>query len=121
MVVLAIMAILMALTGGLATSSVSKRERAIEIEKVAQIFHRLSYEAYYSGYDIEITLQENTLIKRSAGQTDIVVFSQLNFVNSEHVVSTKAIVFPDQYRVNWQGGYRDFSIKPLFKRHQNYE
>ncbi len=120
MVVLAIMAILMALTGGLATKNVSKRERVVELEKVAQIFQRLSYEAYYSGYDVHVNLNQNTLTKMSSGQTQVVTFEQLDFVRSEHIISTKAYVSPSQYRVVWQDGYRDFIIAPLFKTHQVY-
>jgi prepilin-type N-terminal cleavage/methylation domain-containing protein len=111
MVVMAIMAVLMSLTGGLATNNVSKRERLVEIEKVAQIFKRLSYQAYYTGYDIKVRLDKNTLTAHTAGQTKVVEFAQLNFVANDYLVSTKAFVSPDSYRY--------FAIAPMFKTNEN--
>ena len=118
-VVMAIMAILMALTGGLATKNVSKRERLVELEKVAQIFKRLSYQAYYTGYDIEVRLEGNLLTATTAGKNKVVEFKQLDFIAGDYLVSTKAFVSPSTYRVTWQDSYRDFSIAPMFKIHEN--
>ncbi len=119
MVVMAIMAILMALTGGLATKNVSKRDRLVEIEKVAQIFKRLNYQAYYTGYDVKVNLQQNVLTATTAGKTTVVEFKQLNFVSGDYLVSTKAFVSPSTYRVKWQDSYRNFDIKPMFKVYEN--
>ena len=118
MVVMSIMAVLMALTGGLATKNVSKRERLVEIEKVAQIFKRLNYQAYYTGYGIEVSLKGNSLTANTAGNSKIVKFKQLNFTDANYLVSPKAFVSPNTYRVSWQDGYRDFPIAPLFKIHE---
>jgi prepilin-type N-terminal cleavage/methylation domain-containing protein len=119
MVVMAIIAVLMALTGGLATKNVSKRERLVEIEKVAQIFKRLSYQAYYTGYDVDVRLEGNYLTANTAGSSKVVEFKQLNFTVANYLVSTKASVSPNFYRVSWQEGYREFPIAPLFKIHEN--
>ncbi len=119
MVVMAIMAVLLALTGGLATNNISKRDRLVEIEKVAQIFKRLSYQAYYTGYDIEVRLEGKLLTAKTAEQEKIIAFNQLTFVGADYLVSTKAFISPGVYRVSWQDDYRDFPITPMFKRHEN--
>jgi prepilin-type N-terminal cleavage/methylation domain-containing protein len=118
-VVMAIMAVLMALTGGLATNNISKRDRLVEIEKVAQIFKRLSYQAYYTGYDIEVRLTGNTFIVNSHNQRKVVEFKQLNFIDTTYMVSTKAFVSPNMYRVSWRDSHRDFPIEAMFKPHEN--
>jgi prepilin-type N-terminal cleavage/methylation domain-containing protein len=119
MVVMAIMAVLLALTGGLATNNISKRDRLVEIEKVAQIFKRLSYQAYYTGYDIEVRLEGDLLTTRTAEQTTNIEFKQLTFVGADFLISTKAFISPSVYRVSWQDDYRDFPITSMFKRHEN--
>ncbi len=61
MVVMAIMAVLMGLTGGLVTRTVAQQERQVELEKVKHLFKQLSYQAFYQGSDVELTFQGNQI------------------------------------------------------------
>ncbi len=54
MVVMAIMSVLMGLTGGLVTKTVAQQEKQVELEKVKHLFKQLSYQAFYQGNDIEV-------------------------------------------------------------------
>ncbi len=119
MVVLAIIAVLMALTGGLVTENVSKRERMVEIEKIAQIFKRLSYKAYYGGYDIKVHMAGGILTIDSNNAIQKVSFTQLTFSPANFLISTKASIYPRTYRVSWNNSYRDFNIPPMFRPHES--
>jgi len=61
MVVMAIMAVLMGLTGGLVTKTVDQQTRMVELEKIQHYFKLLSYKAYYSGSPILLTVDGNSI------------------------------------------------------------
>lgn len=62
MVVMAIMAVVMSLSGGLLQNSINQQERHVELEKVRQLFKQLSYNAYYQGKEYTVRLEESRLL-----------------------------------------------------------
>ncbi|MDE3271230.1 type II secretion system protein [Pseudoalteromonas sp. G4] len=79
MVVLAIMAVSMSLTGGLITNVVSKQERFVEIEKVKQLVLSLKYKAFYTGSDFKVDFIENRILITGIYEKKEFVFNQLIF------------------------------------------
>jgi prepilin-type N-terminal cleavage/methylation domain-containing protein len=61
MVVMAIMAVLMGLSGGLMQKSISQQARQVELEQVTQLFKKLSYRAYYGGGAMKVRLEKNQM------------------------------------------------------------
>jgi len=61
MVVMAIMAVLMSLSGGLMQKSINQQTRQVELEQVIQLFNKLSYRAYYGGNAIQVRLEKNQM------------------------------------------------------------
>jgi len=61
MVVMAIMAVLMSLSGGLMQKSINQQARQVELEQVRQLFKKLSYHAYYGGGAIQVRLEKNQM------------------------------------------------------------
>ncbi len=62
MVVMAIMAVLMSLSGGLFQKSINQQERHVELEKIHQLFKQVAYKSYYQGKVHRIRLEENKLL-----------------------------------------------------------
>ena len=61
MVVMAIMAVLMSLSGGLMQKSINQQARQVELEQVSQLFKKLSYRAYYGGGAMKVRLEKNQM------------------------------------------------------------
>lgn len=114
-VVMAIMTTLLALSGGLLTKSVDKQERLVELEKVHQLFKRLSYEAYYKGTEMKVSTRNNVIEISSSLEQRRLEFSQLTFVANDYTVSTKAVITPQKFSVFWNDDIRHFPIAPLYK------
>ncbi len=143
MVVMAIMAVLMSLSGGLMQKSINQQARQVELEQVSQLFKKLSYRAYYGGGAMQVRLEKNQMqiayavdalnFSDEEGKHDIddlnndyqdrehqeidmeiINFEQLTFVAQDLNVSTKGIVSPNQYRVFWLDDIKTFEIKSLF-------
>lgn len=119
MIVLMIMGLLGSLTGGMMIESVAKQERLVEVEKVKQIFQQLSYKAYYSGFNIEVTLVDNLLIAKGGDINKTITFNQLSFPESHLSVLTQAYVSPDSFTINWNESDRQIEIPSLFKPYEN--
>lgn len=121
MVVLAIMGIAMSLTGGLVVSSVNKHERVVELERVKQIFNKLSYNAFYTGRHIHVSLSENRLIVRSddGGVIETSYFSTLQFVASDYLVSNRALVVPSEFSVINMDSIRTIKIPSVYGQYEN--
>jgi len=113
-VVMAIMTTLLALSGGLLTKSVDQQERLVELEKVHQLFKRLSYRAYYQGREIKLTMQKNTITISTAEQQKKLEFNQLTFVANDFVITTKATISPQKFSIFWNNNIRHFDIPPLY-------
>ncbi len=119
MVVLAIMGAVMGLTGGLVTNVVAKQTRLVEIEKVKQIFKQLGYRAYYNGESIQVKLSKNELSFKSNYLTKSESFEELLFVNENYLVSTKSIVSPDKFKVQFKNGtIKEFDIPRVFPKYE---
>ncbi len=114
MVVMAIMAVLMGLTGGLVTRTVAQQERQVELEKVKHLFKQLSYQAFYQGSDVELTFQGNQIQITQNNEQKVLSFKQLVFVAQSYTVSTQAVVLPAQFGVFWKEKIRYFDIDSLF-------
>jgi len=114
MVVMAIMTILMGLTGALVTNTVTQQERQVEIEKTLQLFKRLSYQAFYQGTAIEVQLKENKILIFNRDQKQTLTFKQLTFVEQKYKISTQAVIMPNQFSVFWNDKIRNFPFKTLF-------
>ncbi|WP_042150671.1 MULTISPECIES: type II secretion system protein [unclassified Pseudoalteromonas] len=118
MVVMAIMGGLLALTGGLVTKSIDQQQRQVELEKVEQLFKRLSYQAYYSGYNYQLHAQGSQIKVNTDREIYTVDFKQLEFVMTDFIISTKASISPAKYSVIWNGQTRTFPIQPMFKPYE---
>ncbi|MBE3672530.1 hypothetical protein PPAR_a2620 [Pseudoalteromonas paragorgicola KMM 3548] len=118
MVVMAIMAIVMGLTGGLVTKTIDQQTRQVELQKVRQLFKRLGYHAYYNGYPVELKMQESTITITENSQQTKIDFEQLVFSQNDYVISTNSSVTPNKYKVLWNSSIHEFTIQSVF---ENYE
>jgi prepilin-type N-terminal cleavage/methylation domain-containing protein len=118
MVVMAIVGTLLTLTGGVAFKNVEQQGRIIELEKVQQLFRRLSYQAYYSGYKVDVSLTDNRFIVFSNDKTHVVQFEHISFKTLDYQINTKAFIEPGYYEVVWNGQYHEYFIKPMFKLYE---
>jgi prepilin-type N-terminal cleavage/methylation domain-containing protein len=118
MVVMAIISVLMGLTGGLVTKTVSQQERQVELEKVKHLFKQLSYRAFYEGEAFDVKLQENTIIIKKNEVSKELKFKQLTFVAQDFVVTTRAVVSPASFGVFWKGSPRYFNVGSLFESYE---
>ena len=144
MVVMAIMAVLMSLSGGLMQKSINQQAKQVELEQIKQLFKKLSYRAYYGGGAIQVRLEKNQMQIIHVADTlqfsdeeieveeggeqysdspnndnqeidmEIIDFEQLTFVAQDYQVSSKGIVSPTQYQVFWLEGIKTFELKSLF-------
>ncbi|WP_448213066.1 type II secretion system protein [Colwellia sp. MEBiC06753] len=144
MVVMAILAVVMSLSGGLFQKSIDQQERHIELEKLHQIFKQLSYQAYYQGKELHVRLEENKLFVYSFAENDIsnesdaeqafehtdsyldnqlyqqevVYFKQLIFVARDFLVTTKGVVSPNEMSVFINNNIVNYSIEGLFTQYE---
>jgi len=121
MVVLAITAVLLSLTGGVLQRNIAQQERIVELEKINQLFHKLSYQAYYGAGPYRIRFQGNRiLIQEEAGEQNNeklikeLVFEQLTFVAQDYTISSKGVISPNRFSIISQKSIRQFSFKALF-------
>jgi len=136
MVVMAIMAVIMSLSGGLLQKSISQQERLVEIEKVKQIFNQLIYRAYYQGETIQVRLEENKLIVQTKAALqditnfdhtknnnhyfdDIKEFTHLVFVAQTYAITSKGIVLPSTYGILTENDVKKFQLSAIFKQNEN--
>ena len=82
MVVMAIMAVVMSLSGGLFQQSINQQERHVELEKVRQLFKQLTYNAYYQGKAHDVRLEENKLLVFVEPKFDVKIEANNDFENS---------------------------------------
>jgi len=118
MVVMAIMSIVMGLTGGLVTKTVEQQTRQVELQKVRQLFKRLGYHAYYNGYPISLRMQASTITIIENNQQTNIDFEQLVFSPNDYIISNNSSVTPTKYKVLWNNTIQEFTIQSVF---ENYE
>jgi prepilin-type N-terminal cleavage/methylation domain-containing protein len=97
MVVMAIMAVLMSLSGGLMQKSINQQARQVELEQVSQLFKKLSYKAYYGGGAIQVRLEKNQMKITN-------VVDALNFTNKGDLAEED----DEQYSENQNSDHQDF-------------
>jgi len=127
MVVMAIMAVLMSLSGGLMHKSINQQARQVELEQVSQLFKKLSYKAYYGGGAINVRLEnqqmqlskpslasEKELTEYENISIEYIEFDELVFVAQDYTISAKGIISPNSYQVFWQQEIKEFPLKSLF-------
>jgi len=121
MVVLAITAILLSLTGGVLQRNIAQQERIVELEKINQLIHKLSYQAYYGAGPYNLRFQENKILILNATNTvendlpnNEIAFEHLTFVSQDYTVSSKGVVSPGHFSIITQRNIRHFSLKALF-------
>ena len=117
-VVMAIMAVLISLSGGLFQKSISQQERHVELEQVSQLFHRLSYQAYYGGKRLNVRFEKNVISYKTASQHNSVVkellFKQLTFVAQDYQISTKGVITPNSFAIFWKNDIKSFPLESTF-------
>lgn len=118
-VVMAIMAVLMTLSGGLFQKSISQQERHVELEQVTQLFHQLSYQAYYGGKPLRVRLEKNrfSIVPEHVNAEQVVkehVFKQLTFVPQDYQISSKGIISPNSYGIFWQSNIKQLPLESTF-------
>lgn len=118
MVVMAIMAILMGLTGGVIVKNLAQQQRLVELEKTQHFFKLLSYKAYYSGHSIKVDVDDSTLKININNEITTVEYKELKFVKTNFVVKTSSIVSPNTFKVTWNDDVREFPINPMFKPYE---
>lgn len=123
MVVMAIVATLLTLTGGVVQKNIAQQERIVELEKVSQLFKKLSYQSYYGQGPITLRLQENKIMfdkKNDLEEEELVLensallFKQLTFVAQDYVISSKGIISPNSFSVFFNGNIKQFPLKAVF-------
>ena len=113
MVVMAIMALLLVLTGGLVVKNVDQQKRLVEIEKVHQIFKSLSYQAYYRGKTISIAAKDSKLLIQQDDKSSVIEFEQLKFLVRTYQIATSAVVTPSTVFIDSDRG--NIVLTPLFE------
>jgi len=114
MVVMAIMSIMMGLTGALVTKTVDQQERQVELEKVQHLFKKLSYQAFYQGSAIKVSLERNQIQITKENSQKIITFKQLVFVAQNYTISTQAVTSPEQFSVFWKDTIRHFNVNTIY-------
>ncbi|WP_010361429.1 prepilin-type N-terminal cleavage/methylation domain-containing protein [Pseudoalteromonas citrea] len=101
MVVLAIMGVVMSLTGGLVFKAFEKNKRHVELQRIKQTFKVYSYKSFYTGANIKIKLRDNQAIITNMvdDSTKIMMFDSLNFVSDTFSISRKLTVVPNQFGI----------------------
>ncbi|WP_308200589.1 MULTISPECIES: prepilin-type N-terminal cleavage/methylation domain-containing protein [unclassified Pseudoalteromonas] len=118
MVVMAIVATLMGLTGALLNKNVNQQQRLVEIEKTQHIFKMLAYKAYYQGYPIHVNTHDNALTIEINGVTKVINFKELHFQNISFLVSTRSTVFPKYFKIVVNGNEQEHEIIGMFKPYE---
>jgi len=118
-VVMAIMAILMSLSGGLLQKSINQQERQVELEQVNQLFRKLSYDAYYKGTSLNIRLEKSTLKITPLSTTKNNIekeydFKQLVFVAQDYQVSSKGFTYPTTFSIIGKSKINEFYVGSIF-------
>lgn len=118
-VVMAIMSVLMSLSGGLFQKSISQQERHVELEQVNQLFRKFSYEAYFKGYSLNIILEKSTLrIVKSVNDKEVILnkhsFKQLTFVAQKYQVSAKGVTSPITFAIMGKNTIKHFNLESIF-------
>lgn len=138
---MAIVAVLLTLTGGIMQQNIAKQERVVELEQVTQLFNQLAYQSYYGKGPISVRLQENkiTFTKQSSeGQAEeeielsinerklseqkfstevtpqLLTFKQLTFVAQDYFISSKGVVSPNTFGVILKNEIKHFPLKAIF-------
>lgn len=137
MVVMAIMAVLMGLSGGLMQNSINKQAKHVELEKVVQLFKKISYQAYYGSGKIKIRLQQNQMqvfhsnhsdfndytlnngshvrvVGQQYSHVETISFEQLIFVAQDYIISSKGVVSPNHYQVFDRTNIKKVKLLSLF-------
>ena len=119
MVVMAIMAIVMGLTGGLVTKAVDQQTRQVELQKVRQLFKRLSYQAYYSGFPINVRMQGSEITITVNQQVSSMQFEQLVFSPNDYLVATNSLVTPNSYKILRPDTIQEYKLESMFTPYEN--
>lgn len=119
MVVMAIMAIVMGLTGGLVTKAVEQQTRQVELQKVRQLFKRLSYQAYYSGFPINVRMQGSEITITVNQQVSSMQFEQLVFSPNDYLVATNSLVTPNSYKILRADTIQEYKLESMFTPYEN--
>jgi len=117
MVVMAIVATLMGLTGALLNKSVGQQQRLVEIEKTQHLFKVLAYKAYYQGYPIQVNTHDDSLIIDINGEKKVINFKELRFQNIDFLISTRSTVFPKSFKIVVNGIEQEHEIIGMFKQY----
>lgn len=115
MVVMAIVATLMGLTGALLNKNVNQQHRLVEIEKIQHIFKMLAYKAYYQGYPIKVSASNDVLTIEINDEVKAIEFKELSFKNTQFLVSTRSTIFPESFTIIVNGNEREYKINGMFK------
>lgn len=118
MVVMAIVATLMGLTGALVNKNVNQQQRLVEIEKTQHIFKMLAYKAYYQGYPIHVNTLDNALTIEINGVKKVINFKELRFQNINFLVSTRSTVLPKYFKIVVNGNEQEYEIIGMFKPYE---
>ena len=115
MVVMAIVAILMGLTGALLNKNIGQQQRLVEIEKTQHLFKILSYKAYYQGFPIKVNTEKDVLTIEIDGEKKVVSFKELHFQDTDFLISTRSTVFPESFKIVVNGNEQEHKIIGMFK------
>ena len=123
-VVMAIVAILMSLSGGVLQKNIKQQELHVELEKVKQLFRKYSYEAYFRGGLINVRLEKNVMIISESIEFEENpmqkhYFKQLTFVAQNYLITTKGVISPSSYSVLNQNNIKQFTIESIFNEISN--
>ncbi|NOU51812.1 type II secretion system protein [Pseudoalteromonas sp. JBTF-M23] len=118
MIVLAIMSVVMGLTGGLVINIFEKNKRHVELEKVRNLFKVYSYRAYYSGQDTQIQLIDGRAIISTQANSNqqIIEFDTLQFVADLYTIDTRFLVQPRSFGIFVHEQPRFYGIESVLMR-----
>lgn len=118
-VVMAIVTVLLALTGGVVQKNISQQKRIVELERLKQTINHLSYRVFYGEAIDSFRLQNNvmTITYHSAKESEKleqIVFDNIVFVPTDFSFSNLGIVSPNQFSILVNNGTKSYPIGDFF-------
>jgi len=108
MVVMAIMAVLMSLSGGLMQKSINQQARQVELEQVTQLFKKLSYRAYYGGGAMKVRLEKNQM--QITYLVDAITYSDEDNVTNEEYQQESRNEYSDEYSDDPDNNHQEIEL-----------
>lgn len=116
-VVMSVVSVLLALTGGVVQKNISQQERLVEIERVKQYFKQLTYRSYYTGTDFLLEMsgkQINIYINQQEEPAESLEFKQITFVAQDFEIHHRGSITPTNFSILLGSDTLSYQVGTLF-------